>query len=341
MNKGHGVTGDWHFMRGKLDFRCTNDYLFRALMQTHDDVRIGLVAAFIGCEPEEINSCEVKNPIVLGKTIDAKNIILDILVCVNGSRLINLEMQVVNEHNWPERSLLYLCRIFDRINRGSDYKDVKPAWQIGITDFSVFEGNTKFLRTYKMTDKSDGQIYSEKFVISIMDLKNIDHATETDKASKLDLWARLFSAETWEELQEVASQSPIIDKAVGYMFTLTKDEEIRMQMEAREEYYKNERTNQLLLKEAREDVDKYRLEAEHYKRLAEEQNNKLADKDAKLADKDAKLADKDAKLADQDAKLADKDAKLAEQNAKLADKDAKLADQNALLAKYERKYGKL
>ena len=41
---------------------------------------------------------------------------LDIRVVLNQNTLINLEMQVINEHNWPERSLSYLYREFDQLS---------------------------------------------------------------------------------------------------------------------------------------------------------------------------------------------------------------------------------
>ncbi len=46
------------------------------------------------------------NPIVLGETIDAKTFILDINVLLNDNANINLEMQVINEKNWPELNML-------------------------------------------------------------------------------------------------------------------------------------------------------------------------------------------------------------------------------------------
>lgn len=36
--------------------------------------------------------------------------------------IINLEMQVINEYNWPERSLTHLCRALDSLNPGEDYQ---------------------------------------------------------------------------------------------------------------------------------------------------------------------------------------------------------------------------
>lgn len=42
-----------------------------------------------------------------------------------------LQMQVVNEHYWQERSIYYLCNSFENLNRGADHLKVKAAVQIG------------------------------------------------------------------------------------------------------------------------------------------------------------------------------------------------------------------
>ncbi len=44
--------------------------------------------------------------------------ILDVDVLLNNNTLLNLEMQVVNEHNWTDRSLAHLCRSFDQLYHG-------------------------------------------------------------------------------------------------------------------------------------------------------------------------------------------------------------------------------
>ena len=44
------------------------------------------------------------NPIMLGEAINHKTFFLDVFVILNNHTRINLELQVVNEQNWPERS---------------------------------------------------------------------------------------------------------------------------------------------------------------------------------------------------------------------------------------------
>lgn len=58
-------------------------------------------------QPEEILSAEIMNPIVIGEAIQDKEFRLDIKAVLNNYQQINLEMQVVNYHDWPERSIGY------------------------------------------------------------------------------------------------------------------------------------------------------------------------------------------------------------------------------------------
>ena len=89
------------------------------------------------------------NPIELGKKISDKDFILDIKILMNNNTSINLEMQVNNQYNWPERSLVYLSRLFDGLNAGDTYRTVKPAFQIGILDLRCFPSALSFSEPIK------------------------------------------------------------------------------------------------------------------------------------------------------------------------------------------------
>ena len=75
--------------------------------------------------PEDIKDIEITNPIILGESINAKTFILDVNILLNNSRMLNLEMQVNNLHNWENRSLCYLCSDFSQLNKGDAYEDIK------------------------------------------------------------------------------------------------------------------------------------------------------------------------------------------------------------------------
>ncbi len=52
-----------------------------------------------------------------------------------------------------------------------------------------------------------------QFSISVLDLTNIDLATEEDKSYNIDKWASLFKAQTWEEIKMLAEKNESIDEA--------------------------------------------------------------------------------------------------------------------------------
>ena len=110
-------------------------------------------------------------------------------------------MQVVNYHDWSERSLNYLCRLFNNLNKDDDYSTTLPAIQIGILDFTPFPENPQlFILKNLMMDTETHHVYSSKFAIHVLDLKQINNASSEDKHWGLDNWARLFKATTWEDV---------------------------------------------------------------------------------------------------------------------------------------------
>ena len=238
---------------GSIEYGFTNDYMFRAILQVNERVLRGLICSLLHLEAEDIRSIEIKNPIFPGDTFDAKEFILDVEITLNNAALINLEMQVVNEYNWPERSLSYLCRRFDQLGKGQDYSECKPAVHIGFLDFTPFPKYPEFYATYKLLNIKNQHLYSDKFVLSVVDLTHIELATDEDKAHGIDRWARLFKSTTWEEIRMIAENNPILTEASETLYTYNADEIARQRSQARAEYIAHERAvNKKLSENAKE-----------------------------------------------------------------------------------------
>ena len=233
-------------LTGPLTIPMTNDYLFRALLQQNNKVLKGLISSLLHLSLDEIISVEITNPIELGKSIDAKDFFLDIKVLLNSDTVINLEMQVINEHNWPERSLSYLCRSFDGLNRGENYLEAKPVIQISLLDFTLFPEYPEFYATYQFLNVKNCIKYSDKLRLHVLDLTRIDIATKEDRQYQIDYWAALFKATTWEELKMLAEKNESIAEATETVYKLSEEEKIRLQCEAREDYYRRQRDAEIL-----------------------------------------------------------------------------------------------
>ena len=261
---------------GKIEYGFTNDYMFRAVLQKNKKVLKALICALLHLKPDEVNSVEITNPIILGETITDKDFMLDIHVALNNSTNINLEMQVQNLGNWTERSLSYLCRNFDTLNSGDDYKEATPAIHIGFLDFTLFPEVPEFYATYRMMNVKNHHLYSSKFTLSVVDLTKIDLATDKDITWSIDHWARLFKATTWEEIKMIAKNNETLQEASETLYSMHCEETIRGMARARQDY--NRLHNYLDHKIATLEADNEKLSSD-----VEKLSSALADKDAEIA----------------------------------------------------------
>ena len=114
-----------------------------------------------------------------------------------------------------ERSLSYLCRRFDQLSRGQAYINCKPAVHIGFLNYAPFPEYPEFYSTYKLLNIKNHNLYSDKFILHVVDLTHIELATDEDKAYGIVLWAKLFKSTTWEEIKMIAKNTinPTTDSA--------------------------------------------------------------------------------------------------------------------------------
>ena len=240
---------------GNIDYGLTNDYMFRAILQKSRKTLIGLASALLHLNPEDIKDIEITNPIILGESINAKTFILDVNILLNNSRMLNLEMQVNNLHNWENRSLCYLCSDFSQLNKGDAYEDIKPVINIGILDYTLFEDAPEFYAEFELLNKKTHRRYSDKLGISVLDLTQIDMASDEDKAYGIDTWATVFKAKTWEELRMAVQSNEYMKDAAETLYELNSDETIRQQYEARRRAEIEEKHMQDKLKKLEEDKE--------------------------------------------------------------------------------------
>ena len=220
----------------KVEYGLINDYMFRAVFQTSEEALRGLLSALLYIPEEEIVSCLICNPILLGDAIDEKTCILDIRVLLNGNRQINLEMQMGSVENWTDRSVFYLCRMFADMKKGLDYTQAKPSIHIGIMMKSPVPEDAAFYNEYALKNRRTGYEFTGKIALHVLDLSCLEQVSEEERKSPLYHWACVFKAKTWKEVLAMAEQSESIKKAVVTLRELSEDEKIRLQCEARERY---------------------------------------------------------------------------------------------------------
>ena len=239
---------------GELPYTLTNDFFFKAFLQKNETALRGLLSALLSINPEEIISIIITNPIHEGDQIDDKDMILDLKVILNNAQIINLEMQVANLGNWPERSLTYLCRMFDHLKSGEDYKEVKKTIHISIMDFTPKDFPEVLYSEYFLYNLKTGHKYSDKFGIYMLQLNQLGNPDDEQNMPELYYWAQLFKSRTWEEIRMLAEKNEFIKQSIVTLQELTADEKARMQMEARERHRRDLAASKELGKQESEEM---------------------------------------------------------------------------------------
>ncbi|MCM1120312.1 MAG: Rpn family recombination-promoting nuclease/putative transposase [bacterium] len=282
---------------GKMPHTLINDYLFKALLQKNEIVLRHLICSLLHLRPEQIESVEIRNPILLGAALsedyDGKTFILDVNVLLNNRTIVNLEMQVIDYQNWPERALTYLCRNFDQLQSGQNYLEAKPVIHIGFLDFTLFSECPEFYATYKLMNVKNHHIFSDKFVLSVVDLKHIELATQEDREWRLDHWASLFKATRWEELKMLAKDSQIMASAVQTIYELTADETIRYQCTAREKQ----------LKEMNTIIGERAIAIQEREAAIRERDSAFQERDSAFQEREAAFQERDSAFQERDSAL--------------------------------------
>ena len=267
---------------GKIEYGLTNDYMFRVFFQKNKKALTGLLSSLLHLRPEEITSIIIDNPVKIGSTFSAKEFRLDIKLIINKHQQIDLEMQVNDYHDWPERSIGYLCRMYDSLEHGEEYINAKPAIHIGILDYTPFPPQPLFYSKNQIMDVNTHRIYSDKFSLYVLDLSQIDLATEDDCFWQIDEWAKLFKATTWEEIKMIADKNEYLTETSNTLCDLYADRNVRERCLDRIEYNLRMKRYEDAIKE--KDATIKELVAENAKALEEKDAliKRLMEENAKL-----------------------------------------------------------
>lgn len=247
--KMEGVSEALKKATGIIPYTFLNDYMFRVILQKHKNVLRSIVCACLKLEVGDVQDIVVQNPIEFGEAIDDKTFILDINVLLNNNTIINLEMQVLDLKDWPERSLSYLARSYDNVAKGDEYINVKPVYHIGFLNYTLFPESPEFFARYRMMNTKNHHVYTTKFNLYVVDLTQIKLATQEDVDTGLVYWTQVFKAKTWEELRQMAERNQELQEATEALYVYNQDEIVKEQCRARQDYYNHERGMQKRMEE--------------------------------------------------------------------------------------------
>ena len=268
----------------KLKNTFKTDILFKLLFQRHQALLQHLVAQLLKIPLESISDFKVENSEMPPEIIGKKFCRLDIHMTVNGQK-VNLEVQVNDEKDFPERTLFYWARIYSSaLPKSGKYIELPRTIVISILDFTLFKQCKEFHSEFQALEVTRHNPLTDRMVLHFFELEKLPE--EIDKDDILLLWLALFKADTEEELKRIAKLGvPELSEAVNAYHSVTASAEFRELERLREKASHDEAS---ALSNAEE-------------RGAQKERKKwkgvVAEKDAALSEKDTALSEKDAEIA--------------------------------------------
>ena len=132
LKKNNNVTEDTNVTRLPL----TSDYVFKRVFarEENNSMLKDFLEAILNIH---INKVEVKNPELTPNMADEKLGILDLKLDIDNERVVDVEMQVSNEHNIKERSSTYLSKLAaEQLKVKQNYKELKKIITINILKYN-------------------------------------------------------------------------------------------------------------------------------------------------------------------------------------------------------------
>jgi len=193
------------------------------LFVKYPDLLQRLVAELLGLKHDSIEQFVITNSEMPPESLGDKFCRLDINMVVDGQR-VDLEIQVNNEGDYPERSLYYWAREFSTaLNEGQNYIELPRTIVINIIAFKLFDCED-FHSEFRVLEVTRHTQLTDKMSLHYYELPKLPAAI--DAGNERELWLRLFKADTEEELSIIeALEVPIMSEAVNaYRRVVTSSE---------------------------------------------------------------------------------------------------------------------
>ena len=154
------------------------------------------------------------------------------------------------------------------------------------------------------------QIYTKKLAINVLQLNHIELATNEDKANNLDHWARLFVADTWEELKALVNEHPEFEEAVNMIYKANADDSVKYAIEAENKFRAINAAQYEAGYAAAE--EKYAEELKLNAQAMQEMGQAIQKKDQALQEKDHIILEQKTALSQKDNVIESLHARIAE-----------------------------
>ena len=196
----------------------TNDIAFRKIFG-NENKKISLIS-FLNAviklpELKRIVDVKIENPYQLPNLDGGKSTIVDVKATDQNGNTFIVEMQVAEAESFAKRVLYYTSQSYSgQIDRGEDYHKLKPAYFIGILDFSIGT-NPNYISCHKVMDVETGEHIIRDVEFNFIELTKFTKSID-ELETNIDQWTYFIkNAENLDVIPENVSDEGLKEAYLG------------------------------------------------------------------------------------------------------------------------------
>ena len=221
----------------------TSDYVFKRIFgqEENKEALKDLLQSILNIK---INDVQINNPEIPKNFYDSKYGVLDLKVTLDNSVIVNVEMQLQNQHNIEPRSTYYMASTYaGQLGEGEPYTNCKKVIVIDILNFNYYKRNTYHsVAKMKFEEASENEIvdmgykdedmYATKYIeMHVIELPKFKKKNP-DIHTKLEQWLWLFIGGD-EKVKKASKYNKEIEKINKKLASMSLSREERNNYEFR------------------------------------------------------------------------------------------------------------
>lgn len=192
------------------------DPVFKRVFGEEKEILMELINAVFKLEHPVVN-IEYLPIELLPKNIADKTTIVDVRCTDDMSRHFIVEMQILKQDFFHERSFYNAARVYSRqIKKGDDYDQLKPVYALCLVDHNLESDTARWRHTYKILNEDEPHKGIAAIEMHYIDLSKCRKRDNFSSEDALDRWVKYFIDPEYIKILSMNTQYnyPNLKKAV-------------------------------------------------------------------------------------------------------------------------------
>ena len=214
------------------------DFVFKNIFgsEKHPEILISFLNAILKSDIPIVH-VEIKGTDIAKNFVEDKYSRLDIKAITSNSEIINIEIQLKNEHNMIKRSLYYLSKMYEeQLSEGDDYTSLKRTVCINILNFKYLKTES-FHSVYRLKERQTNEELTDVIEMHFIEVPKLP--VDSDETDMLVAWVEFLKNPESEKVRHLELSVKEVREAKDELIKMSNNEEQREMYDMRTQIFRD------------------------------------------------------------------------------------------------------